>query len=113
MPYRTVARGLTFTWFAISLVFFWGKWPVILELADGLGAIGMILSVCLLIPAAGILLSLGQAARLTVMRIEAFGIPVLLSRYTRTIWVTAMGATAVAALSLLASPAPDVVYKTF
>jgi hypothetical protein len=42
-----------------------------------------------------------------------FGGPVLLSRYSRTVWVTAMGAVAVAALTLLASPAPDVVYKTF
>ena len=111
--YRTAARGLTFTWFTFSLVFFWGNWAVIDQLADGLGVTGTALAAALLIPGAGILLAIGEAVRNAAIRVEAFGIPVLLSRYSRTIWVTAMGATAVAALTLLASPAPDVVYRTF
>jgi hypothetical protein len=54
-----------------------------------------------------------MALRDAGLGVRAFGTPVLLSRYTRTAWVTALSTVAVAALALLASPAPDVVYKTF
>jgi alginate O-acetyltransferase complex protein AlgI len=111
--YRLAARGLTFAWFNVSLVFFWGKWPVMQQFADGLGATGMVLAMGVLIPGAGLLLTAGLLVRNAAVGVEAFGTPLLLSRYSRTIWVTAMGAVAVAALTLLASPAPDVVYKTF
>jgi hypothetical protein len=38
---------------------------------------------------------------------------VLLSRYARTAWATALVLVAVTTMTLMASPAPDVVYKTF
>jgi alginate O-acetyltransferase complex protein AlgI len=113
MLYQALARGLTFSWFTISLVFFWGSWPVIFGLAAGLGVAGSLLATAMLIVGAGLLLTLGIAMRDACLRVRAFGAPLLLSRYSRTVWVTAMGAVAVAALTLLASPAPDVVYRTF
>ena len=39
--------------------------------------------------------------------------PLVLSRYVRTIWDTALAVIAVAAVMLLNAPAPDIVYKTF
>jgi D-alanyl-lipoteichoic acid acyltransferase DltB (MBOAT superfamily) len=111
--YQAVGRGLTFMWFTVSLVFFWGSWPVIGEIASGLGWGGAILAAAVLVVVAGATLTLGVMLRDWSLGVSAFGTPVLLSRYTRTVWVTAMSAVAGAALTLLASPAPDVVYKTF
>jgi D-alanyl-lipoteichoic acid acyltransferase DltB (MBOAT superfamily) len=111
--YRALARGLTFAFFTVSLVFFWGSWPVIGALAAGLGVGGMLLAAVALTLGAAVLLAAGIALRDACLGLRAFGTPLLLSRYSRTVWVTAMGAVAVAALTLLASPAPDVVYRTF
>ncbi len=111
--YQTLARGLTFTWFTGGLVFFWGTWPVIDQLGAGLGVVGIGLAALLLTLAASVVLALGIKGRDACLSVRAAGTPVLLSRYSRTVWVTTMGAVAGAALTLLASPAPDVVYKTF
>ena len=111
--YRALARGLTFAYFTASLVFFWGSWPVIGALASGLGAAGIGLAAIALTLAAAVVLALWEGLRELALGVRMFGEPVLLSRYSRTIWVTAMGAVAVAALTLLATPAPDVVYRTF
>jgi len=94
-------------------VFFWGSWPVIGQLAEGLGLAGSLLAGLALTLAASLLLALGIAARDACLQFRAFGTPVLLSRYSRTVWVTTMGAVAGVALTLLASPAPDVLCKTF
>jgi alginate O-acetyltransferase complex protein AlgI len=111
--YRAGARGLTFTWFVFSLVFFWGNWQVIGQLAHGLGSVGIAAAFLGLALVASVLLTAGIALRNGCMRIQAFGAPVLLSRYSRTVSCTAMGAIAVAGLILLATPAPDIVYKAF
>jgi hypothetical protein len=107
--YQALARGLTFAWFVVSLLFFWGTWPVIFAIAEGLGVAGALLAVAALILGAAVLLTAFAAARDSVQR----GAPWLASRYSRTVWLTAMSTVAVAALSLLATPAPDVIYKTF
>jgi D-alanyl-lipoteichoic acid acyltransferase DltB (MBOAT superfamily) len=111
--YEALARGLTFTWFTFSLIFFWGSWPVIAELAAGLGWLGAVAAALLLTLVAGIVLTAGILLRDWSLKAKAFGRPLLKSRYARTICVTAMSAVAVAVLTLLAGPAPDVVYKTF
>ena len=111
--YRAAARGLTFTWFTISLVFFWGNWPLIGQLAAGLGFAGGTVAAIILLLGSGAVLTVAAAARELCLQVRMFGAPVLLSRYSRTVWITAMSAVAVTALTLLASPAPDVIYKTF
>ncbi|HME26587.1 MAG TPA: MBOAT family O-acyltransferase [Acetobacteraceae bacterium] len=111
--YQAAARGLTFAWFTISLVFFWGDWPVIGQLAAGLGVAGLALASTALVLVAGLVLTAGVAIREASLRMRVAGSPALRSRYCRTVSVTAMSAVAVAALLLLASPAPDVIYRTF
>jgi D-alanyl-lipoteichoic acid acyltransferase DltB (MBOAT superfamily) len=109
--YQALARGLTFAFFTVSLVFFWGSWPVIAMIASGLGVAGSGLAFTGLWLGAALLLTAWEGLRAACLR--AFGTPLLLSRYSRTVFATAMGALAVAALTLLATPAPDVVYKAF
>ena len=39
--------------------------------------------------------------------------PVLLSRYTRTVFATVLVVITVSAMALLQAPAPDIVYRSF
>jgi hypothetical protein len=109
--YRALARGLTFTWFTMSLLFFWGNWPLIGQLASGLGVPGILGVAALMTLSASVGLAVAVAAR--DWTLDGQGRPLFRSRYTRTVWATAIASCAAAALSLLASPAPDIVYKTF
>lgn len=111
--YRAVARGLTFAWFVSGLVFFWGNWAVIGQLAHGLGLAGGLAAFGSLVVIAIAVLEAGVSLRDACLSIRAFGSPVLRSRYSRTVLCTAAGAIAVAALLVMASPAPDIVYKGF
>jgi D-alanyl-lipoteichoic acid acyltransferase DltB (MBOAT superfamily) len=111
--YQTFARGLTFTWFTMSLICFWSDWGQIHDLILRLGAAGIVALWLVMISASSLVLAAIQALRGRSLRGVVDGSPVLLSRYVRTVWVTANALTAVAALALLATPAPDVVYKVF
>jgi D-alanyl-lipoteichoic acid acyltransferase DltB (MBOAT superfamily) len=111
--YRSLARGLTFVWFVFSLVFFWGNWETIGALASGLGVIGAVTAFVALTLSASVALAAIVETRDTLGRIRIGGVEVLSSRYTRTVATTVITAIAMTVLSVLASPAPDVVYKTF
>jgi D-alanyl-lipoteichoic acid acyltransferase DltB (MBOAT superfamily) len=112
--YQALCRGLTFTWFNASLVLFWGNWKVIGDLVSGLGATGILLACAALIVASGLGLTAAALARDLALRPKASdGTPLLASRYCRTVSATAIAAIALACLTLLAAPAPDIVYKTF
>lgn len=111
--YQSIARGLTFAYFTFSLMFFWGSWKLLGEIAADLGIVGIVLASVLLIAGASVVLSCWVVLRDGALKIRAGSVPVLRSRYTRTVCVTTMGALAGAALAILASPAPDIVYKTF
>jgi len=106
--YRILARGLTFTYFTLTLFFFWGSWPDIGMTLHALGVAGCLVFMFALFGCASIVLTFTEAVRL-----RAGSHNFLVSRYTRTVWVTVLGAVAVAALLLLSTPAPDIVYKTF
>ena len=106
--YRTVARGITFTWFTLSLFCFWGTWSDIVLVVGNLGWAGSAAFVVTLIALASPVLAAAEA-----LRERLGGLPVLESRYTRTVWTTMLAAIAVSALAIMASPAPDIVYKTF
>lgn len=106
--YVAVARGLTFTYFTLSLIFFWAEWADIAMLGRTLGVVGL----------AGVTLATWAGATL-ILPITEFGpwlnaqAPVLRSRYLRTSFATAMATVTVGALTLMATPAPDIIYKNF
>ncbi len=111
--YRTFARGLTFTWLTMSLICFWADWTQIHDMIGHLGATGIAVLWVAMIVASSLVLAAVQALRDGALSIVLGGSPIMLSRYVRTVWVSAAALTAVAALALLATPAPDVVYKVF
>ncbi len=107
--YRAVSRGLTFTWFAFTLLWFWSDWPKIGGLAERLGLPGSLAAVVGTICCASVVLAMPEALGAMAERAGA----VLRSRYTRTAFASAMIlAMAVSALVLNLS-SPEIVYKQF
>jgi alginate O-acetyltransferase complex protein AlgI len=111
--YTAFARGLTFAWFTFTLLWFWSSWKQIAFISHTLGAPAVVAIWAVIFFAAVPMLSLWELARNWLLSIEWNDTPVLLSRYTRTVWDTALFTTTVAVILLLHAPAPDLVYKSF
>ncbi len=111
--YNVFARGLTFTWFTFTLLWFWSNWQQLGLMAQQLGS-GAIAAVWLTIfLASSGLLAFWEVARAWFLSFQWGDQPILLSRYVRTVWSTALVVIAVAIVTLLNAPAPDIVYKAF
>jgi D-alanyl-lipoteichoic acid acyltransferase DltB (MBOAT superfamily) len=111
--YQTVCRGLTFTFFSLSLLWFWSNWTQLRAFARCFHSGEMGLAWITLFVGASTILAAWEAARECLLSIRFHSRPVLLSRYIRTAWATALAVVAVATMMLLSTPAPDVVYKAF
>ncbi len=111
--YSTAARGLTFTWFTFTALWFWSSWAQLNFLAHALQPLG-----CLLVWTAMFVLSSAALAAWEVARKWLFSLqigskPLVQSRYVRTVWDTALVVIAATTLILNNAPVPDIVYKTF
>jgi D-alanyl-lipoteichoic acid acyltransferase DltB (MBOAT superfamily) len=111
--YRACTRGLTVTWFAFTLLWFWSHWNEILGFAYTLGAFAVVLVWLAIFIATTLILAVIEAVREMVLRVKWDGTPVVRSRYLRTAWVTALSVTTAVIIVLLDLPAPDIIYKTF
>jgi hypothetical protein len=111
--YRACARGLTVTWFAFTLLWFWSNWGEITGFANTLGALGVVLVWLVIFVATTCILATIEWVRETALRVTWNGTPVVRSRYLRTAWATALSVITAAVVVLLDTPAPDIVYKTF
>jgi alginate O-acetyltransferase complex protein AlgI len=112
LVYKTVARGLTFTWFTLSLVCFWGDWERIVFLVETLGTAGTAWLCLLLLLASSILLALWESLYTWAVDIADANVAIP-SRYFRTAWTTALMLVTLAVVFLISTPAPDIVYKNF
>ena len=111
--YTAVSRGLTFTWFALTLLWFWSNWQQIGDIANRLGPSVIAAAVAVLLLGATIILAIWEEARAFLLGFEINHRPMLLSRYVRTAWSTAAAVIAITILLLLDTAAPDIVYKAF
>ena len=107
--YRAIARGLTFTWFAFTLLWFWATWRQISDLAHDLGMIGALSAAIGTVALTSILLAIAEMLGAAEGPINQ----TFRSRYVRTALSSAMIlAIAVAGLVLHMS-SPEIVYKQF
>jgi alginate O-acetyltransferase complex protein AlgI len=111
--YKSCARGLTFTWFSFTLLWFWADWPQLAQFYRSLGAGAVAFGALGLFVGATICLAVWVALFNFALSIQWFGRPVLMSRYTRVMWDTALVAIFVGATFLLNAPTPPIVYKNF
>lgn len=111
--YVAFGRGLTFTWFAFTLFWFWGTWKQIdaifssLSLAQWLLAFGAVWVVMTVV------LALWEAARAAILSVGSAEGPAFTSRYARVVYASALGLIALVLTVLLNQPAPGIVYKAF
>lgn len=111
--YVIAARGLTFTWFAFTLFWFWSSWGQIEAYYATLGWGGALLVWAAIWVGASAVIEIVRRTWELALLIKAGGTPVITSRYTRTVYVTIIATLTTAFILLSNSPAPDIVYKTF
>jgi alginate O-acetyltransferase complex protein AlgI len=110
--YIAISRGLTFTYFTFTLIWFWSTWHQIGVLEGILGS-GMTIAVFAAIFAGStILLAAWEAVRHRVLAASWIGDPIL-SQCSRTAFSTALLVITLAVSLLMNQPAPDIVYKAF
>ena len=110
--YDILSRGLTFTWFAFTLTWFWASWSesVAVWSARSVGEWVVVWAAILLAASAGLAVW-EMLHELVVGRV--IGNNVVRSRRLRTAWVTAMVVIVFVAVALSQQSAPDIVYKNF
>jgi alginate O-acetyltransferase complex protein AlgI len=111
--YIAFGRGLTFSWFAFTLVWFWSNWGQILRAFHALGVVPWLevwLAVWLCATAA---LAAWEGLRAALLSIKTSGESVLTSRYARVVYASALGLAAFIVTVLLNQPAPGIVYRAF
>ncbi len=111
--YNALARGLTFTWCAFTLVWFWSNGKQLDSIAHSMRAAGIAFAWLAIFLVASVGLAAWEAARAWLLSYQFEGQPALHSRYVRTSFATALLVIALAVVLLLNTPAPDIVYKTF
>ena len=116
--YMACMRGLTFTWFGFTLLWFWSNWHAIGTAAGAVGPAGVVVALIALFVLSTVVLSLMTNIRLALSRFTwsvdpGVREPVGHSRYIRCMAATAMVTLIAANVVLLNAPAPDIVYKAF
>lgn len=111
--YIASGRGLTFSWFAFTLFWFWAGWKQINTVFTAVSAmrwfaVWMAIWLC-----ATFVLAAWETLRATLLSIKTAEGPVLTSRYARVVYASALALAAVVMTVLLNQPAPDIVYKAF
>ena len=107
--YRAVSRGLTFTWFAFTLLWFWARWGQIEALGNELGVAGSLAAVVGTVCSASLVLAMTDLPGASTGSI----LNLLRSRYTRTALASAMIMVLVTAALVLNLSSPEIVYKQF
>ena len=111
--YVAFGRGLTFTWFAMTLFWFWANWQQIGKVFNAIGFeqwIGVSLAIWL---TATVVLALWELIRAALLSIRTSEGPVLTNRYARVVYATVFAMGSFVMTVLLNQPAPDIVYKAF
>jgi alginate O-acetyltransferase complex protein AlgI len=111
--YIAFGRGLTFTWFAFTLFWFWASWTQIDQVFAAIGAHRWAAVWLIIWLSATLVLSLWEQLRTALLSIKTSEGPVLTSRYARVVYASALGLTAFVITILLNQPAPGIVYKSF
>ena len=111
--YRAVGRGLTFSWFAFTLFWFWADWKQIDAIRTALDSKGWLAAWLVIWALATSVLALWEWLREALLSLRVDNVQVLTNNYFRAAFASALGLGAVIIVFLMNQPAPDVVYKAF
>ena len=88
--YAALSRGLTFAYFAFTLLWFWAAWPQLAAFGAALGAGGAVAAFASVTLAAAVVLWLVDGAAGWIASLRAGGAPLVSSPYVVTAWCTAL-----------------------
>ncbi len=111
--YRALARGLTFTYFTLSLVWFWSTWREMAVLYSRLGLAQMLAAWFVIFVVATLVLAAWEEARAWMFGIQWDEMPAVASVYARAAWSSGLAVVLIAVTLLTRQSAPDMVYKAF
>jgi D-alanyl-lipoteichoic acid acyltransferase DltB (MBOAT superfamily) len=116
--YAACARGLTYTWFAFTLFWFWSDWAQIGHFLTEIGGAATAIVWMSIFAIATAALAAVEQIRALIMRLtwrvdSGLREPIFHSRYLRTAASTFYVIVTIVITGLLGSPAPDIIYKTF
>jgi D-alanyl-lipoteichoic acid acyltransferase DltB (MBOAT superfamily) len=111
--YVALCRGLTFTWFTFTLLWFWSNWGQLRGISLLLGTRGSFLVFLTIFLAATISLGVFNTIRDRVLALRWKNASVVLSPYTLTVFDTILAIGCFAVLVVLQHAAPPIVYRAF
>lgn len=106
--YRAAARGLTFTWFAFTLIWFWASSSDFARLYQAGSSLSMSLALCLIWVVSTVILAISTRMDAPVRTSR-----VLSSRYALCALATVMVLIVLCSLFIVGTPPPEIVYKQF
>jgi len=111
--YAALSRGLTFAYFAFTLLWFWAAWAQLVAFSAALGLGGAAAAAACLALAAAVVLWLIETVGSWFAGLDAGGVPLRSSPYVATAWCTALIVLTLSATAVLNAPAPHIVYRAF
>ena len=111
--YIAFGRGLTFSWFAFTMFWFWANWKQIGTIFSAISIVSWLTVWLAIWFSATTVLAAWEQMRTLLLRFHSSEGPVLTSRYVLVVYATAMGVIAFVITGLLNQPAPAIVYKAF
>jgi D-alanyl-lipoteichoic acid acyltransferase DltB (MBOAT superfamily) len=111
--YVAFGRGLTFSYFAFTLFWFWASWQQIALIAKAIAGplwlgVGLTVWVC-----ASVVATLWERLRAVLLSIKLGDASLFGGRYAMVVYASLLGLAALLVTVVLDQPAPDVVYKAF
>ena len=110
--YSALCRGLNFTWFCFTMLWFWSNWAQLGRFVQVFGIAGVSTAVASVWLISSAVLSLMKAFEEGLPRVR-FAVAVLSFPYLRTAWYTMLAVITVSLTAILNAPAPHIVYKAF
>jgi D-alanyl-lipoteichoic acid acyltransferase DltB (MBOAT superfamily) len=111
--YVACGRGLNFVWFGFTLFWFWGSWSEIDAVFAALHWCQWISISLAAWLSATLVLAFWEGLRAALLSVRTAKGPVLLSRYARVVYATALCLASLVMNVLLNQPVPEIVYKAF
>jgi D-alanyl-lipoteichoic acid acyltransferase DltB (MBOAT superfamily) len=112
LVYQAICRGLTFTWFSFTLLWFWSDWGTLGKLWAATGPAQAAAGLLAIWAGATVILALMTGALATTRRLVGDK-PQLYLPYVKTMGAAVMTLAIVITVFVLSAPPPAIVYKAF
>ena len=111
--YIAFGRGLTFSWFAFTMFWFWANWKQLGTIFSAIAVTPWLAAWLVIWFGSTAVLATWEQLRALLLKPRTSEGPVLASRYALVVYATAMGVIALVITVVLNQPAPGIVYKAF